>query len=1029
MMISKRFLSIILLTGLGFLGAISVGLLVFVKFQEMTHDYSEINRRFYKEYIEYLKMTTLANMAEYIEINYPVLKDPAKLEQEAGTDWFWDLSEDLNNIKSIFDFAYIYYVKKTDNDYLFLLSSGIQRNEHPEWLGGSVWSGAPPDYIIEAQETRKLSFSAEPIINEWGENISAALPIISNGEVVGILGIDYDVSFIDDLMQDEMFLERNERNLLKEMRNILIVSIIVIIVFMTYQIWVSTTSAMVSLKDVESDKRTRIMLEATPMMCALWDINAKILDCDEETARIYGLKNKKDYIEHFYDLNPVYQPDGESTRTAVIRIGSEARETGYKRFEWMTRTALGEEFPVEVTVVRIPWNDEFRFAVYSRDLREDKAKEAALQESENRLRVMLDTMTFSCYFFNPDGKLVDCNQSAIDLFGCKNKEELIEKFIYLSPEYQSDGSNSIKKSKEIILNTFETGEINTIIWDHIKTDGTHLPVEITLIRVKWKDSYRVVSFTTDLSQIVETEDNLRRVLAIAEASPNLTVFLGSDGNIEYMNPAVFHSTGFSKEELYRDRLKLIFHPEDYQRLNDEYIAAVHREETINFEITLVKKNGDIRDYNFSAFSVQLHNRRTGIGLIGRDITEQKQIQRDLIVAKEQAEKALASEVQYNRAKGDFLSRVSHELRTPLNAILGITNIAEKDSAKKRRELDQYITKIKISTEHLLSLVNDILDMTGFDTGKFDFVLKPFSFSDAMHSVIHKIEQKIKAKEQIFVPNIDSGIHDYLLSDERRIKQVLLNLLNNAVKFTPEKGRIDFSARSLEKNENECTIRFEVIDNGIGMSPELQKNIGETFEQEDNSITRKYGGMGLNLSLTKRIVEMMNGRISVKSDVGQGSCFICDIRVGIAKAAEKDISETFEDFSSIIDLTGRRVLVVDDIEMNRDILFAMLEETGAILDGACNGEDAIKMFSREKYDLVLMDLHMPVMDGFTAVKNIRTSTQPWAASVPIISISAESSVELHWKCLEAGINEHLAKPVVMEALFGIISKWVSKKPAA
>ena len=1030
----SKFRWYLLLASLGFIIAIGIGLFVFNQSRRMMQNYSVLSNTFQDEHIEYLYQVTLSEMTAYIENQYPILYDPERLRQEAGTDLFIETTEDWRRIAKIFNFAYIYYITKEGDHYLYVMTSDLQKQEeeHPEWHNGQLWEGDAPDFINKAWETKQFTVSLEPTVNEWGKLISAARPVIKDGKEIGILCIDYDISFMDSRMQQKLELEKQESMLLNRTRDILLFSVFAIIVFMTFQIWLSNTVVMVPLRDAEVEQRTRLMLEATPMLCALWDEEGNLIDCTEETLRIFGLSKKSDYVGHFYDLNPEYQPNGESTRESVLRLIKETLETGRTRVEWMTHTAAGDPLPVERTVVRVPWKNGYRFAVYSRDLREEKAREAALLESENRLRVMLDTMAFACIFFDSKGNPLDCNKRAINLFGCENKEELLEKFLTFSPYFQPDGQQSIKLIEEVVQRANETGS-TVFLWKHIKRDGSPLPVEIHAIRVEWKDEYRLIAYIKDLSDLVETEDNLRRVLATAEASPNFTFFLGSEGNIEYVNPAVLTGSGFSQDELNREGLTLLFSPEDYQRLKNEYLAAALKEENVNFEITLVAKNGEKRDFYFSAFAVQMYDWSTGVGLIGRDISEEKQIQRNLAIAKDQAERALAAEVKYNQAKSDFLSRVSHELRTPLNAIVGMTSIAKK--INKNREEDQYFAKIEDSTEHLLELIEDILDMAGIDTGHFDFIAAPFSFRNAMDSIVDSITQRAKAKAQVFDVHIDDEIHDWVLSDERRLKQVLMNLLVNAVKFTPERGLIKLSAKMLENDENEFTVRFEVYDNGIGISQEALERLWNVFEQADNSITREHGGMGLGLSLTKRIVEMMNGQIRVESEPGKGSCFSCELRLGIAEEPEKNTDGTgeaaavTEETSAIINLAGKRILIVDDVEINRDLLFAILEDTGATLEGACNGEEAVSKFLQTKYDLVLLDLHMPVMDGFTAAKNMRASIQPWAKNTPIISVSAESSVELHWKCLEAGINEHLAKPIEIEALYGIISKWMLRTMTA
>jgi CheY-like chemotaxis protein len=238
---------------------------------------------------------------------------------------------------------------------------------------------------------------------------------------------------------------------------------------------------------------------------------------------------------------------------------------------------------------------------------------------------------------------------------------------------------------------------------------------------------------------------------------------------------------------------------------------------------------------------------------------------------------------------------------------------------------------------------------------------------------------------------------------------------------------------LEKNNGNCSIRFDVSDNGIGISKEALDRLWQVFEQADNSINREHGGMGLGLPLAKRIVNLMQGELMIKSELGKGSCFTCYVQLGVAREAEavdvtNEANTASGDSLLTSDLGEKRILIVDDVSINRDILFALLEDTGMILDGACNGEEAVSMFQKNKYDLVLMDLHMPVMDGYTATKKIRASAQPWAKSVPIISISADTGAERISKCLEAGMNEHLPKPVEVEALFGTISKWMPKTGA-
>jgi len=1149
----SRIRASLLLTSLGFVIAIGVGLFMFARFRSTLVKYSMLYNASHQEHTESLYKLTLGDTTQFIENHYPILHNPQLLKQEAATDPYWKIIDEWQKLAGDFNLVAIYYLTKENGRFSLMISSGMQQNDQNKWLGRDAWSGSPPAFMDDAWNTKEITLSMDRVTNQWGRLISLARPIVSGGAVIGLLVADYDISFMDKNLEEENTIESQESVLLQSMKNTLLITIAIIIIFMIYQIRLNYIAILVPLSDAEAEDRTRLMLDATPMICFLLDTEGNLIDCNQETLNIFGVTEKFDFLKHYYDFCPEYQLNGEPTHSEILRHRKEVIDKGHTVFQWMYRTKTGEPLPVEINLVRVPWRtgwrislyardlretrareaaaresenrvqvmldnmaiacyffdtsekivdcnqcavdlfgfetkqefldkfftlapeyqsdgrrsmdaglgmiqdvfengkgemywehlradgtplpvevtlrrvlwkDGYRAVAYARDLREERAKESALKESENRLRVMLDTMAIACYFFDSELTLIDCNQQAVDLLGCSTKQELFEKFFTFSPEYQSDGSVSIEKGVENLRRVFETGLTEVIHWEHLRADGSPLPVEVTLVRTKWKDGFRLIAYVRDLRKLVETETNLRRIQSLAEASPDINIYLETNGEIRYMNPSLSRITGYTREELLEGGLRLIFSPDDYRLLNDDYIPAALAKVLASFEMTVIAKDGQKQVYSFAVVPVPMYDGSIGIGLQGKDITDLKRMQRDLEIAKDQAERALESEIRYNKAKSDFLSRVSHELRTPLNAIVGLTSIAKKYDNKK--EIEQNYIKIRESTEHLLSLVNDILDMTGFDTGNFEFIPAPFNFKKAIDSVIENIGPKAVDKDQVFASSIDDTISDWLFSDERRLKQVLINLLSNAVKFTPEGGSIKLSAQMVERNAKECAVRFEVYDSGIGISTDVLEHLGQVFEQGDNSITREYGGMGLGLSLTKRIVEMMNGQIWVSSEPGKGSCFSFEVKFGVAEPKQNSTADNASsELAAVPDLTGKRVLVVDDVEINREILLMLLEETGAIIDGAEHGAEAIKLFTERKYDLILIDLHMPVMDGFTAAKIIRDSAQPWAKTIPIIAVSAESSGELHSKCLEAGITDHIAKPVDSDVLLKMIPRWLPK----
>jgi PAS domain S-box-containing protein len=1026
------------LTGLGFIAVVIVSLFVFRQLRIMNREHNNFIRQSYQKYVEHLNQNTLGKMAEYIAQQYPFLKDTGRLKREAGSDWFWAASAELTKIARTFGFAYIYYLEKDSaGEYVFLMSSDIGKNKHPEWLGTRVWPDGHPLYMDTAYEQRILTFSPEPVVNEWGHLISAVIPIINdNNTVAGILGVDYDVSFMKSLTLHELSVIEQENRLRRNMLIAMIVSLAIIFSIMCGQTILGYRSVIVPIRLLEADERTRIMMDTMPLSCSLWNKDGRLLYNNNEACKLFGFNHHPHHLDDFLNMclepkQPDNVPDVSGGRAFTIKADLEA---GRRCFEWAFRNAGGEEFPVEANFVRIPWEDTYRLALYCRDLREIKTREEAEREVNERMRIMVDEMAFSCVFFDERGEVIDCNKRTISLYRSRDKQEFINNFYSFSPECQSDGSFSKDKAREHILKAFREGR-DEFFWEHRRGDGTPMPAEITLIRVKWKDRYRVVAYARDLSELAETKDNLMRILSITERSPNIALYINEQGNIEYLNQAVSDISGQAKKELLLRGLELLFVGGDLERLREYLTGALHGRNA-SFEMNISAKNGGRREFFLSAFSANLYNGKRGAGILGRDISELKQIQRELVLAKEQAERALEQEEYYNKAKSDFLSRISHEMRTPMNAIIGMADIARKSLEEAERE--RCLEKIQEASEHLLGVVNDMLDITGYDTGEFDWTVQPFSFHEAMRQITGNAGAKAAEKQQKFISYIDGGIPDAVKSDERRVKQILLNLLSNAVKFTPEFGSIGFSASTAELSANECRVRFEITDTGIGMDSETMRRLWEAFEQADSGAARRHGGIGLGLALTKRIIDMMKGSIHVESNPGKGSMFVCQLPLGLAgssgTAVNPDTGKA-QDISGVssrspkpenggTNFTGRRILVVDDVEINRDIVFALLERTGAALDGAQDGSEAVTMFNQNKYDMVLMDLHMPVMDGIEAARTIRASSQSWAKTTPIISISADTGKEIRARAAEAGINDFLDKPVDPSRLYTMITNWLT-----
>jgi signal transduction histidine kinase/CheY-like chemotaxis protein/HAMP domain-containing protein len=411
--------------------------------------------------------------------------------------------------------------------------------------------------------------------------------------------------------------------------------------------------------------------------------------------------------------------------------------------------------------------------------------------------------------------------------------------------------------------------------------------------------------------------------------------------------------------------------------------------------------------------------KIGYIIITANVTEMVNKQLELERAVDDANKA-------NEHKGEFLARMSHEIRTPMNAIIGITNIVQKkledtDGVRvDRDEIFGYVAQIETSSQHLMGLLNDILDISKIEAGKIELSEEEMELSKLESTVVGIIKPRCDDKHIKFETIFDEFSPSVFRCDSLRLRQVLINLLGNAVKFTPELGKIVFRIEKKDRRDGRTLIGFSVIDTGIGVSEEAAAVIFDPFEQGDGSISRTHGGTGLGLAISRRIIRLFGSEIEMKSEVGKGSAFSFSIWL---EEAEIDSFGGTELSDATDKFIGKRALLVDDVEINRMIIISLLEGTGIEMDEAEDGTDAVKMFEASEegaYDIILMDIQMPKMDGYDATAAIRAMDRRDAREVPIIALTANAFKEDIDKALKSGMNSHIAKPVepdrLMEALF-------------
>jgi signal transduction histidine kinase/CheY-like chemotaxis protein len=382
------------------------------------------------------------------------------------------------------------------------------------------------------------------------------------------------------------------------------------------------------------------------------------------------------------------------------------------------------------------------------------------------------------------------------------------------------------------------------------------------------------------------------------------------------------------------------------------------------------------------------------------------------------EEALAN----SQAKSDFLANISHEIRTPINAITGMSAIARK--AADAAQLTHCLDNIDGASRQLLMIINDVLDMSKIEAGKLNMVPISFELTAALENIGNIVSVQAQQKGLRMTIDFAPNLPAVVIADDMRLAQVLINLLSNAIKFTPKGGQVCFSAAVAEgqaPEANPVVLEFAIRDTGIGIEADKLARLFEKFEQIEHSISRRYGGTGLGLSICKSIVDIMGGSIDVVSTPGEGSCFT--VRLPIERGERMPLCAGVESQNRRHNFSGWRALLVEDNNINREIVIAMLEDTGLQLDEAENGQIAVNRFAAdpERYDLIFMDLHMPEMDGYTATRKIRALNHARAGKVPIIAMTANAFSEDIARCLEAGMNDHIAKPINFSDLMGKIDR--------
>jgi len=595
----------------------------------------------------------------------------------------------------------------------------------------------------------------------------------------------------------------------------------------------------------------------------------------------------------------------------------------------------------------------------------------------------------------------------------KAKEKIANELLLANDELAFQNSEKEKRAAELIV---ANKELAFQIDEKEKRADELIKINKELAsRDKEKEEWKIESKELKELNITATLDSQYN-LSLIEASRDPLVTINTRGKITDMNEAFVNNTGFSREALTNSDFFNYF--TEKQKAQEVYRKVFEKGSVNDSPLTLRHKNGKLTDVLFNGSVYKNEDGKVaGVVVVARDITEQKRIATELTEARVFAELAteIAEEAKITaenavQAKQQFLSNMSHEIRTPMNAIIGFTKVVLKtELTVKQRE---YLDAIKMSGDAMIMLINDILDLAKVNSGQMSFEKTPFRMKSSVSAMLHLFEPKIQEKNLILTKEYDERIPHSLIGDPLRLHQIILNLVSNAVKFTL-KGNITVSVQLIDEDAEKVIVRFAVSDTGIGIPEDRLENIFENFQQASSHTSRLYGGTGLGLAIVKQLLEAQGGHIHVESTEDYGSTFSFTLPFLKTKIKAQEVKNNVEIKAEIKNI---KVLIVEDIPLNQLLMKTLLDDFGFKHESAENGAVAIKKLTEDQFDVVLMDLQMPIMNGFEATKYIRKTLD---LKIPIIALTADvTTVDLK-KCQEVGMNDYIAKPVDERILFSKI----------
>jgi len=662
--------------------------------------------------------------------------------------------------------------------------------------------------------------------------------------------------------------------------------------------------------------------------------------------------------------------------------------------------------------------------IYTRQvglLLNQKRYEERLRSSERNFRLFFETIDDMIIIGNKKGEIFYTNKAVEKKLGYTDAELANMHILDVHPD------DKINEAEHIFADMF-AGKRDMCPLPLARKDGGLVPVETRVWFGEWDGKECVFGISKDLSKEQEALQKFNKFFDSNPALMAVSTLPGSGRKFVEVNRAFLNKMGYKKDEIIGKTsgdLKIFAEEEKQKKISD---SLVEKDFIHNCELKVRTKKGNILDGLFSGEIIESQGKKYFLTVM-TDITAQKLASIKLEKSNQRLEKAIAwanelaaSAEKANEMKSEFLANMSHEIRTPLNVIMGFAEILENELIDDR--LRNYLVSIKTAGNSLLNLINDVLDMSKIEAGMMEIHFDYFDLNELLKGMELLFYRKIKDKGLKFILNKED-IPAQIKLDKHRLRQILINLIGNAIKFT-EKGFIKvlaFANLDFSRDNKRLNLEIDIEDTGIGIIKEKQKEIFDAFVQQNSQSSRNYGGSGLGLAISKKLSELMNGSIEVESDVGEGSVFKVIFK-GLEYNDDLLIKEEREEDFTDYDFSGSSILVIDDVKFNRELIGLMLGDKGINIRGAESGREGIDLSEEHNFDLILMDLKMPGIDGYEALKEIRQIAGN--DNLPVIALTAAATDDEKLKSESAGFTEFLSKPVSKNKLLKILAKYLPNR---